>query len=855
MIYHCCDDLRRIEVAKSTLNAIDYLEVLDSAAPQGSPPRRTLLVRLLKSAGLDRDNVRIEGGERVRNVAIEWAGAASGLLPQASPAEIALFNTLVEPENVLVVRVDREGDFSLYRLILVKNQISDEPPPGFDPQLSAIEFSFKVECDSQFDCRPTRSCPDEMVPEPPIDYLAKDYLSFRRLALDRMSQLAPEWGDRSVADEGVALVELIAYVADQLSYQQDAVATEAYLNTARLRTSLRRHALLVDYHVHNGCNARAWVHVVARAATVNLPKKGTLFYTRMEGRPGRIDPSEHAEVRRARPTVFEPLHDAVLHEAHNEIQLYTWGDERCCLPAGATRATLAGHLPDLRKGDVLLFEEVKGPSTGGPGDADPRHRHLVRLTGVANTVAGGSAELTDPLTGAAITEVEWDPADAPAFPICVSSVTDREHGGKPLAGVSVARGNMVLADHGETMPKTDLSTVPPPRLFYRADRDSGQCNQASREPIPPRYAPRLPEVPLTFAGTVRKVSVVDGERTVKDIPFDSDRPVAEAMTWEMEHALPQIWPESELDGATEPWIPRRDLLNSSADDRHFVVEVEHDGTARLRFGDGVHGLRPREHTNFATSYRLGNGRVGNVGAESLRHVETIADVMSARNPLPAQGGRDVEDAASVRRRAPQAFRRQERAVTTQDYELVTEGSLGVQRAAATLRWTGSWHTMFIAVDRTAGETMTEDFENSLTERVDRYRMAGQDTEFNDPIPVSLEIELQVCVKSGYLRSDVRVGIIRELGTDVLPDGRQGLFHPDRLSFGQVVFLSPIYAAARRVPGVESVKVSRFERQGETDLKYLNDGFMALGRLEVPRLENDPNFPEHGVLEMTLFGGK
>ena len=27
-----------------------------------------------------------------------------------------------------------------------------DTPPGFDPQLSAVDFSFKVECPSDFDC-------------------------------------------------------------------------------------------------------------------------------------------------------------------------------------------------------------------------------------------------------------------------------------------------------------------------------------------------------------------------------------------------------------------------------------------------------------------------------------------------------------------------------------------------------------------------------------------------------------------------------------------------------------------------------------------------------------------------------
>jgi hypothetical protein len=79
------------------------------------------------------------------------------------------------------------------------------------------------------------SCPPVERDDPPIDYTVKDYESFRRLMLDRIALVAPEWTERNPADLGVALVELVAYVADYLSYEQDAVATEAYLGTARRR--------------------------------------------------------------------------------------------------------------------------------------------------------------------------------------------------------------------------------------------------------------------------------------------------------------------------------------------------------------------------------------------------------------------------------------------------------------------------------------------------------------------------------------------------------------------------------------------------------------------------------------------
>src|SRR4029077_15545434 len=68
-----------------------------------------------------------------------------------------------------------------------------------------------------------------------------------------------DWRERHVPDLGIALVELLAYTGDYLSYYQDAVATEAYLETARQRISVRRHVRLVDYAMHEGCDSRAWL--------------------------------------------------------------------------------------------------------------------------------------------------------------------------------------------------------------------------------------------------------------------------------------------------------------------------------------------------------------------------------------------------------------------------------------------------------------------------------------------------------------------------------------------------------------------------------------------------------------------
>jgi hypothetical protein len=204
---------------------------------------------------------------------------------------------------------------------------------------------------------------------------------------------------------------------------------------------------------------------------------------------------------------------------------------------------------------------------------------------------------------------------------------------------------------------------------------------------------------------------------------------------------------------------------------------------------------------------------------------------------------------------PQAFRTQKRAVTETDYARTAELDRSVQRAAATLRWTGSWHTVFITVDRFDGLPLTTEFEAQLRREIEPYRMAGHDLEIDTPQYVPLEIEMFVCVKPDYFRSDVAAALLEIFSSGTLADGRKGLFQPDFFTFGQTVYLSPLYAAAQAVAGVASVEITVFQRQGLPETSGLTNGFLAMNRLEIARLKNDPNFAERGLFTLKLGGGR
>ena len=916
MKYYCCDQRRR-EVVKlnGTLNGLEYLEVYDSGIPGDSTRQLTLFVKFLRAvpATLGKDNFRIEGGERIKSVDIEWVAIANAL-PASEPPSLA--DGLVPLNKFMVIRTKIYGDFSLYTLRLLSGPGSDTPPAGFDPRLSEIQFSFKVQCESDFDCASVTPCPTPPATNLRLDYLAKDYASFRRLMLDRMSVLMPDWSSRNAADIGVTLVEMLAYVGDQLSYQQDAVATEAYLATARKRISLRRHARLVDYRVHEGCNARVWVQLFVNDDGVNIPR-GTPLLTRVPNTPERIAPSGD-QLRDALANgalVFETVEDTLLYQDHARISFYPWGERECCLPKGAMRATLNGHYPNLKAGDVLVFAEEFGPRTGYAADADRAHRRAVRLTDVRldSDPCGGlflPVPNNNPLD---VTEIRWAEQDALPFPLCLSTITDLDHGATYLGEVSAAYGNIVLADHGRTLTGEDLGAVSASQLTLASKSDVLSCKRLPLQAVPPRFRPRLAERPLThalpltaaplfgFTATAAIVTALqirsftpalhdalqaqgvllqagpvvvqggDGMWSVSDgvsayrLRLDSGQvqvsPLADAAALitaaEPQRARPAISLASNFQGTPDTWLPRPDLLASDAGASEFVVESEHDGSALLRFGDDYHGKRPDVSTTFSASYRVGNGVAGNIGLESIAHiVSNDARLLRASNPLPAQGGSDPENAEDIRRDAPEAFRTQERAVTPADYAEVTERHPSVQRAAATFRWTGSWYTVFLTVDRKGGGEVDAVYEQTIRDHVERYRMAGYDLEVNSPSYVPLLLEMTVCVKPDYFRADVRAALMRVFSRGWLDDGRPALFHPDNFTFGQAVYLSALYVAAQVIQGVGSVVINTFQRlRTPPDPKPMDDGVLTVGRLEIARLDNDPNFPERGVLKLSIGGGK
>jgi predicted phage baseplate assembly protein len=293
-----------------------------------------------------------------------------------------------------------------------------------------------------------------------------------------------------------------------------------------------------------------------------------------------------------------------------------------------------------------------------------------------------------------------------------------------------------------------------------------------------------------------------------------------------------------------------------------VVEIDNETRAQLRFGDDRQGRQPEAGAAFTATYRVGNGKAGNVGAETISHV-VYEDVLSGvnlqpRNPLPAAGGVDPETLAEVKRFAPHAFRTElRRAVTADDYVAIVMRDFPeqVQQAAARLRWNGSWHEVVVVVDPRDQAQANADLLSEIERHLQAYRRIGHDLTVRRAQYVPLDIEMTVCVLPNYLRGHVKGALLDRFSDRRLPNGTLGFFHPDNLSFGEAVRLSRLVAAAQAVSGVESVSVTKLERLHAGPNGELASGLLSLGPLEVARLDNDPSFPEHGRIRFEMGGGR
>ncbi len=800
-------DERANNLAANSLNGIRL--ILVELLPAASPTEARLLVECYNSlhlATLAADptqfatRLRIRGGHRIRG------GTASGQI-RVTAASVA--------GNVLRLTVIPIGDYSTYTLVVTHS--------GFDPLLTEHEFKFRPGCFSN-DCSPGWE-PASAPPSPiTIDYLAKDYDSFRHTLITAMQQRVPGWESTSEADMDQVLIDLFSASGDELSDYQDRVMAEAYLSTCRSRVSLARHARLMDYHIHQGNQSTTQIALTVADTVVgslDLPD-GTAIsniftlpagFTVWAGDPDVPESTIYFATRKERS----------LHPLFNELGLYTWQDVIPSLAAGSTTADLAPSSTDQATCDIvaalinggvmteLVLQEWLNPATGRASGANPEKRQLLRLLS-AETVE-------DPMASTFCVRVTWREEDALKYNYCFTV----DAAGGDITEIAKFHGNLATVYQGQplttTFRESDATLADGEYAYERTERRGLLC--------------RLPYTPLAYLDT----------DTGGEIPPQS--------SLQIEVEIPGQGAVAFLEDIS--LVHADDSLDEG---NYFAVETDELQRSVIRFGNGTNGYLLPADSVINCSYQVGGGEVGNVGRDSIIYSDTTAtpDVTAVWNPFDVTNGLDPELPEQILRNAPEAYRaRQLRAVTLDDYIARAEEVDGVSQAVAAYAWTGSWRTVRISVDPSGTEEISDDLLARLRSHLEAVRLIGEDLEIRPPDFVPLQIYVTVCIHEDFWPEDIRYILEQEFSTGYTPDGRLGLFHPDNWTFGQSLHASEIAGRIQHISGIKHINSIDLERWNEPTAGPGDKIQVTFN--EIIQVKNDPDHLETGFIRFELQGGR
>jgi hypothetical protein len=638
-----------------------------------------------------------------------------------------------------------------------------------------------------------------------IDYLTKDYQGFRAAILRRIALSCRDWTDRSPADVGITVVELLAYAADYTSQFQDAVAVESYLATARLRTSVKRHARLLDYAMEDGRASRLWINVrVSRRCTLAA---GTQFLVAgpLHGVLARQELGARHALDHGVPT-FESITDQTLDPMLNELALYAFGGRGQVLPQGACHAVLvvrataraflmgAGQGSWHAPGAVLAFVPDRG---GELGDA-----HLVRLVGAEDLTRRLDPGLV--AQGLAIVDVHWATDDA--LPHMLQLPPDSA--GPDSSGWFGVRclGNFVLTDFGAT--RQEVLQPPEPGVPYRPTLS--WSNVVPVVPVPDSSAEPV---------SASALGAADGQSAVPALEL------VEIVGNGVEEAV---------------WRASDDLLSCLPDERAVAVDIWQNDTVQLRFGDGRYGRKPAADRGYRARYRVGDlgradQRPGAITALVLNDDEDLAFmrevVVQFGNLTPSAGVLLPEPIDRARARAPQVAQIPLSCATLREFIDAAEAWPDVAQAVAWLDTQADSPSIIVAV-RSATQLWTQSYLITAIQRDLASRcLIGRRVTVLGPALVPLEIVLDVRVSPGAQQRAVRAALERRFAAD-----GDGFFAPASISFGQIVFASAIATHALAVPGIASATLRRLARGGAVAAASV-PAAVLLDRSEIPLVVN------------------
>ena len=681
------------------------------------------------------------------------------------------------------------------------------------------------------------------LPQPILD--DRSYQQLRDELVHRIPVFAPEWTDFNASDPGVTLIELFAFLGENLLFRFNQIPESTKLQFLRLLDVPLRPASAADGFVSFTTELNPGVLVnqrtVVRAG--NIP-----FETKDEVHAWPLDVRAVGRLSRGAPLPGEEL----------EFATRAWDARRRTPGAGANEAPeyyateVLGEDPAAPGATALdLSTSVDGmlwiAVLGDPAAKDALADAILNVGYVPDEEVPTMAEV-DPCPGI--------PAQDNRQSIVWQASTQIVEGATPRY---VTLGPVGDTTNGLTragVVRLALPHDPNDLDFFRLD----DPDAAGTGDLPPEIDAKLEAKLLFWLRAFR----VDGGKFGRLLWIGANAAEVE----QVQVASPEFLGTG-TGGATQtarlvntPVIPGTialeveeptgwtrwdevdDFAASNDGDRHYVLDLE---AGEVQFGDGVRGLAPQIGQRLrATTYRYGGGVTGNLPPKALSKIDVTG--VKSSNALPTRGGAETETIPAALERIPGELRRHDRAVTASDFRelaLATPGAdLGraeclprfyprlPDEVAAGVVSVVVWprvdarHPSAPAPDRT---TLAE-----VCSWLDARRLVTTELYVIPPTYHKVAVAVGVHVKPGYGVDAVRRWVelvIRQYLAPLPPYGPSG----DGWPLGRRVHGPELEAAALQVEGVEYLEGLTVAGSADGGLTWTETGPVELKPYEVAEL--------------------
>ena len=671
----------------------------------------------------------------------------------------------------------------------------------------------------------------------PIEVPRIDDRSYREILNDALARIRvynPEWTNFNESDPGVTLLELFAFMTENLLYRSNQIpernrrkflsllgipmrpATPArgIVTFANVRGSLESLTLAADLEVLAG-----QIPFRTQDALDVLPVEAKVYYKRAlsEERQAQVrdlyvklyggagdaeslafyettpllppvDASSYQVVDLAADTVDDSLWVALLarpRESPDDVRAVIAGRVLSLgvLPEveseGRTLYPVGAGAPSSRPS--LLFEiatDKVDPATGAPiyerlesvSDAD-----VLSEPGVVKLRLPGAGqlnvwEITEPLTKGT--------GDFPP------SLEDEAEEGRIVTWIRIRLAERET--RGGQRARIGWAGINAARVLQRAHVIGEIAGRGTGEPDQTVNLAHTPVIP------------------------DSVRLTVDEEPWELIDDLMAAGPEVPPPQSPTPLAGGSRV---AAPSKVFALDPE---AGVIRFGDGLRGARPPMGAVIRVSYAYGGGRAGNLGIGAITKAPALPSGIKVTNPLPTWGGDDAETVDEAERNIPAHIRHRERLVSLDDFVDIARRTPGVDIGRVEVLPTFHPDLPDVAVpgvvtllvipkfDRFQPDAPVPDnlFLDAICRHIEPRRLVTTEVHVRGPKYKPLYVSVGIETVPGRDFPPVRDAVAQALKRFLSPlyGGREGQGWPR----GRPVIAKELWAEAARVDGVAFV---------------------------------------------------